>query len=170
MHCIKGEASAGVAALRSVPFVGALVLAACLVGCGSAPKGSRPSESAAVPAVQPAGKLPAPVAARNWQEFKVRAAQRIVDANPNGTYLGKPQQVLLAIPVLEVELNANGSIRRIDVMRKPGQAPETLQLAIDAVRRAAPFGDVSRLPRPWKFAEVFLFNDDRRFKPRTLDE
>jgi hypothetical protein len=38
------------------------------------------------------------------------------------------------------------------------------------VRRAAPFGDVSRLPRPWKFSEVFLFDDNRRFKPRTLDQ
>ena len=38
-----------------------------------------------------------------------------------------------------------------------------------AVHRAAPFGDVSRLPRPWKFVETFLFDDDRRFKPRTLD-
>jgi hypothetical protein len=41
---------------------------------------------------------------------------------------------------------------------------------MDAVRRAAPFGDVSRLPRPWRFAEVFLFDDERRFKPRTLDQ
>jgi hypothetical protein len=55
------------------------------------------------------------------------------------------------------------------MLRKPGQAPDTLQLAIDAMRRAAPFGDVSRLPRPWKFSETFLFNDDRKFKPRTLD-
>ena len=44
-----------------------------------------------------------------------------------------------------------------------------MQIAIDAVRRAAPFGDVSRLPKPWKFTETFLFNDDRKFKPRTLD-
>jgi hypothetical protein len=77
--------------------------------------------------------------------------------------------ILLAIPVLEMELNADGSIRRIDVLRRPGQAPETLQLAMDAVRRAAPFGDVSRLPKPWKFSETFLFNDERKFKPRTLD-
>ncbi|KAI1696427.1 hypothetical protein Ddc_20438 [Ditylenchus destructor] len=33
-----------------------------------------------------------------------------------------------------------------------------------------PYGDLSRLPKPWKFAEVFLFDDDRRFKPRTLDD
>jgi len=78
--------------------------------------------------------------------------------------------ILLAIPVLEIELNSDGSIRRIEVLRKPGQAPETLQMAIDAVRRSAPFGDVSRAPKPWKFAETFLFNNERKFKPRTLDE
>jgi len=33
---------------------------------------------------------------------------------------------------------------------------------VDAVRRAAPFGDVSRLPRPWKFVETFLFDDARK--------
>jgi hypothetical protein len=83
--------------------------------------------------------------------------------------MGKPQDILLAIPVLEIELNANGTVKRINVMRKPGQAPETLQIAIDAVNRAAPFGDVSRLPKPWVFIETFLFNNDHRFKPRTLD-
>ena len=93
----------------------------------------------------------------------------MVAANPNGTYVGTVPDVLLAIPVLEIELNADGSIRRIEVLRPPTQARDTMQLAIDAVRRAAPFGNVSRLPRPWKFAETFLFNDDRKFKPRTLD-
>ena len=44
-----------------------------------------------------------------------------------------------------------------------------MQLAIDAVRRAAPFPPVGHLPRPWKYTEVFLFDDNRRFKPRSLD-
>ena len=56
------------------------------------------------------------------------------------------------------------------MLRHPSQARDTTQLAIDAVRRAAPFGDMSRLSRPWKFTEVFLFNDERRFMPRTLDD
>ena len=63
----------------------------------------------------------------------------------------------------------DGSIRRIEVLRVPRQAQDTVKIATDAVHRAAPFGDVSRLPRPWKFVETFLFADDRRFKPRTLD-
>jgi len=96
-------------------------------------------------------------------------AQRLVAANPERTYTGAAPDPLLAIPVLQVELNADGSVRRIEVLREPRQARDTTQLAIEAVRRAAPYGDVSRLPKPWKFTETFLFDDDRRFKPRTLE-
>jgi hypothetical protein len=93
----------------------------------------------------------------------------MIDANPGRTYTDAAPNPLLAIPVLEIELNGNGSIRRIVVIREPRQAKDTTQLAVAAVRRAAPFGDVSRLPRPWKFTETFLFDDERRFKPRTLE-
>ena len=126
---------------------------------------------APVPApVLGANGLPLPKTPRSAAELRYQAAQRLVAANPGRTYMGKPQEILLAIPVLEIELNADGSIKRIDVRRKPGQAPETLQIAIDAVNRAAPYGDVSHLPKPWTFMETFLFNNDRRFKPRTLDD
>jgi hypothetical protein len=77
---------------------------------------------------------------------------------------------LLAIPVLEVELRSDGQIARINVVRTPTQAEDTVQIAIEAVQKAAPFGDVRKLPRPWKFVEVFLFNDNRQFKPRSLDD
>jgi len=103
-------------------------------------------------------------------ELRQQAARRLVAANPGGTYTGSVPDVLLAIPVLEVEVNSDGSIRRIEVLRHPRQAQDTVQIAIDAVRRAAPFGDVSRASKPWKFTETFLFTDDRKFKPRTLDE
>jgi hypothetical protein len=113
--------------------------------------------------------LAPPKPARSLDHLRRQAAERLVAANPDGTYMGTPPDVLLAIPVLEIELNANGSIKRIEVLRKPRQALDTVDIAIAAVRRAAPFGDVSALPRPWKFTETFLFNDQRRFKPRTLD-
>jgi hypothetical protein len=52
-------------------------------------------------------------------------------------------------------------------LRHPRQARDTTQMAIDAVHRAAPYGSMARDCRvPWKWAEVFLFDDDRRFKPR----
>jgi hypothetical protein len=113
---------------------------------------------------------PQPTAcARDWDDYKLMAGRRMVAANPTGTYTGEVPEPLLAIPVLEIELNADGSVHRVTVQRQPTQATDTVQLAIDAVNRAAPFGDVSHLPRPWTFSEVFLFRDDRRFKPRVLD-
>ena len=139
-----------------------------LAGCSSPMLSSPP---APLPAGRPAVQLPQPGSARNWDELRLHAARRMVAANPGLTYVGEPPDPLLAIPVLEIELNSDGSIRRIEVLRRPRQAEtqDTVQIAIDAVKRAAPFGDVSRLPKPWKFAETFLFNDDRKFKPRTLD-
>lgn len=146
--------------------------ASFLVGCSQAPRA--PSERG--PAAQPpaagapgTAARPAPGPARDWAEYRRRAAERLAQANAERVYLDTPPDILLAIPVLEIELNADGSIRRIEVLRYPGQAKDTTQIAIDAVRRAAPFGSVAHLPKPWKFPETFLFRDDRRFKPRTLD-
>ena len=130
-----------------------------------------PSPPAAPAAPAPARPQPLqpPAAARNWDEFKLQAARRLVQAHPDASYLGPAPEPLLAIPVLEVELNRDGSVRRIQVLRRPGQAVDTVQLAIAAVQRAAPFGPVAHLPRPWRFTETFLFDNQRRFKPRTLD-
>lgn len=127
-----------------------------LAACGGSPRSRGVTETAS-----PQGAA--------WDRFRLQAAQRLVAANPDITYTGPVPEPLLAIPVLEIELRADGSVRDIQVTRVPGQATDTVQIAMEAVRRAAPFGDVSRLPRPWKFTEIFLFDNQRRFKPRTLD-
>ncbi len=122
------------------------------------------------PAVPRRPTLPAPQVPRSLGELKVLAAMRLVAAHPDETYMSPAPEPLLAIPVLEVELHADGRVRNIKVLREPREAKDTVQLAMAAVRRAAPYGDVSRLPRPWNFVEVFLFDDHRRFKPATLDQ
>jgi hypothetical protein len=164
---------------RATAIVSAVTaMAACSLsspdrGPGEGGSAARTSRSAVVAAPPPAGDsrsaLPPPRNARSWAEVREQAAERMVAANPDLTYVGSVPDPLLAIPVLEIELNGDGSIRRIEVLREPRQAKDTLRIAIDAVRRAAPFGDVTRLPRPWKFVETFLFDDSRRFKPRTLE-
>lgn len=179
--------------MRGLRWSGKLALALSLAACGGptqrqpdrppvqeAPRvpGGSPAATPVAPggpvptspAVRRGLPLPAPQAVRSHEDLRRQAAQRLVAANPDGTYMGEVPPELLAIPVLEVELNRDGSIRHIRVLRKPTQAEDTIEVAIAAVRRAAPFGDVSRLPKPWKFVEVFLFDDDRRFKPRTLDD
>jgi hypothetical protein len=162
----------------------AWIVAGCAGSSGEAPGDAR---GGVPPTIRPAAPPPlptvplspaaasrstalgAPRAVRSWVEVRRQAAERLVAANPNITYMGKVPDMLLAIPVLEIELNGDGSVRNIEVLRPPTQAKDTLQIAADAVRRAGPFGDVSKLPRPWKFVETFLFDDSRKFKPRTLD-
>jgi hypothetical protein len=157
----------------------AALLSLALAGCAGGPPApvATPAPAPAAGASAPPAaarapryvKLPPPPAARNWDELKLNAARRLVAAHPDTSYVGTPPEPLLAIPVLEVELNADGSVRRIEVVREPREVKKTIQMAIDAVHRAAPYGDVSKLPRPWRFVEVFLFDDDLRFMPATLD-
>jgi len=167
---------------RRAVAIGSLALA--LAACSGPSVDRAPGEAGDVGRTSPAPTAPSGVAAapgdghralpsprtnRNWNEVRQQAAERIVAANPDITYTRAAPDPLLAIPVLEIELNGDGSIRRIEILREPRQAKDTLKIAVEAVRRAAPFGDVSRLPRPWKFAETFLFDDSRKFKPRTLE-
>ena len=161
----------------------ALALSTVLVvGCGllSPAKEVKPPLTTPPVVAQPAAvpvpaevpivvKLSAPVTSRNWAEVRLQAAHRLVAASPTRSYMKASPPILMAIPILTIELNADGSVRRIEVMRYPSQARDTVQLAIQAVHRAAPFGNVSKLPKPWKFNETFLFNEQRQFKPMTLD-
>lgn len=147
--------------IRSIAgAMGLVTLAAC-----APPRAPSPLGAATPPSLPPNATR-----ARNWDDYKLRVGQRLVAANPDSTYTGVVPEPLLAIPVLEIELNADGSVRRVVVQRQPSQARDTVKLAMAAVDRAAPFGSVAHLPRPWKFSEVFLFRDDRRFKPRVLDQ
>jgi hypothetical protein len=185
--CIEsGEGRPGAVGARRAIAALAICVAACsgpsadrAPGEGDAAARRAPATSANAPAgpgavaTAPAGEarraLAAPKPGRNWAEVRQQAAERLVAANPEITYMGRVPDQLLAIPVLEVELNGDGSVRRIEILREPREAKDTLKIAVEAIRRAAPFGDVSRLPRPWKFTETFLFDDARKFKPRTLD-
>lgn len=154
-----------------------------LAGCAATPRAPEPAPARTAPAVstpaplpspavvaapKPAG-LPPPKAVRSHEELRRQAAERLVMANPAGTFMTQAPTHVLSVVVLEVEVKADGSVRRVNVVRKPRFAPETLQLAIDAIHRAAPFGDVRRMPEPWKFTETFLFEEDRRFKPLSLN-
>jgi hypothetical protein len=153
-----------------------LFVAVFLASCAAppAPAPARPPAPVQAPAAAPA-PAPAPAVvssprARNWDEYSLAMARKVVAINPSQTYTGPVPQPSLAIPVLEIELNSDGSVRSVGVLRQPTQARDTVKIATDAVLRAAPYGDVSHLPKPWKVSEAFLFRDDRRFKPRAMDQ
>lgn len=143
---------------------GALLLTACDT-LDTGPRGTPATVSGTGSVLGPATGR-----SRDWTEYKVRAAQRIHAAAAGETFSGPLPDPLRSIPVLQVNLNRDGTVRDITVLRTPRQSPETLQMAMRAIRRAAPFEPVGHLPRPWQFNETFLYNDDLKFQLRTLVE
>jgi hypothetical protein len=103
-------------------------------------------------------------AANNWTLYRKQAALKIMQANKGASFEGRPPDVLASIPVLSVHLNADGSVRGIDVMRTPQAYPQTVAMAKAAILRAAPFGSVTHLPGPLTFNETFLYNYDLKFQ------
>ncbi len=157
------------AARRSAVGALLLVLGACS-GPPPAPVAPAPSvQPPRPPAIAPEPARPAaPPTLRSQQALERYAAQRLAEVNADKVYHGKPPDILLAVPVLRVDLHPDGRVRRITVLREPKQAKDTIQIAMAAVHKAAPYGDVSKLPEPRMFVETFLFNDARHFKPRGL--
>lgn len=161
----------------------ALALALAITGCAVVKPPAPPPAPAAPPPPPPpppTAPPPPPVAvtppqptvplAANWDEYRRRAADRLLEANPGRSYFFLAPDPLLAIPVVEVHLKEDGSVDQVRVIRVPSRAVDTVRLTEEAVRRAAPFGPVGHLPKPWRFTEVFLFDELRRFKPMSLDQ
>ena len=142
-----------------------------LAGCIGAPAPTvkpLPSKGIVPPAKEPAVAPPTAAKARNWDEYRLTAARRIVQVNSSDGFSGPLPQRLQSIPVLQVQLYRDGSVRRIEVLRTPKFVPHTVKLAMAAVHQAAPFGSVAHLPQPWQFNETFLYNDDLKFQLRSL--
>jgi hypothetical protein len=122
---------------------------------------------APVAAPTPSARPSLPLAA-NWHAYRERAAQMIMKANPQATFAGPLPNPLASIPVLQVQLNADGSVLNIEVLRTPKFEPQTIEMAKVAIARAAPFGPVGNLPKPWQFNETFLYNDALKFQLDSL--
>lgn len=114
------------------------------------------------PAASPSANAPDMLA------YRVQTAKKIVQANSGTTFSGSLPDPMASIPIIEISLNADGSIRGLSVTRTPRFYPETAQMAMAAIRRAAPFGSAAHLPQPWVFNETFLFNDDLKFQLHSL--
>jgi hypothetical protein len=152
--------------------------AVTLAGCANKPlpphiPAPAPATTAPRPATVPQAAPPAVSglpAVRTWAEYRRRAAQMIMAANASSVAAGKLQDPLYGIPVVQIQLNPDGTIRNLDFMRQSKVGPETNNLALQAIRRITSFGSVSNLPGPWQFNETFLYNDGLKFQLRTIVE
>lgn len=126
------------------------------------------------PTTAPASQSPTQASATaypalsNMLEYRRRAAQLMIQANASLYHSGQPPEMWPGICTVTVMLNADGSIRALDLLRASRVSPEINQQALDIVRRTGRFGPVGHLPQPWQFNETFLFTDQGRFALDTV--
>jgi hypothetical protein len=106
----------------------------------------------------------------SWADYRRRAAQIILASNAGANFTGPQPAQWSGIATVTVALNADGSIRAMDLMRGSRISPQVNDLALAAARRVASYGPVSNLPQPWQFNETFLYNDDNKFQLVTIIE
>ena len=119
---------------------------------------------------QAAGEPPWRVAAATTPEaYRQDGALHLYDAYRERVFKGKMPPLLYAIGVLNVAIDARGSVRRLDWMRAPQHAPQVVAEIERMVRAAAPF------PVPVHmggviYTDVWLWDKSGRFQLDTLTE
>ena len=77
--------------------------------------------------------------------------------------------LLYAIGVLQVEVDSQGRVIKLDWMRAPKQAPEVIAEIERTVRLAAPFPQPARLGKV-TYTDTWLWHSSGRFQLDTLTE
>ena len=99
--------------------------------------------------------------------YRKQAAQHLYQRYPEHIYRGMLPPMLYAIGVLQIQLDAQGRVRRLNWLRKPSHAPEVTQEIERSIHAAAPF------PAPGRsvtYTDTWLWDKSGRFQLDTLTE
>ena len=160
--------------------LGMVTLFAALSACTSPPV-SKPVVVAAPP-VAPQPIIMAPVvrpapeplpqvssAAATPRAYRQSGAQHLYALNSDRIYKGRLPPMLKAIGVLNVELDSQGQVTRLDWIRAPRHAPEVMREIERTVRAAAPFPAPARLGKV-VYTDTWLWHASGKFQLDTLTE
>ena len=121
--------------------------------------------------------MPAPVPPANRRvsqattekAYRQDGARAIYAAYPDSIYKGKLPPLLYAVAVVETELDANGNVRDVRMVRAPSHAPEVTAKIRDLIRKASPLPAPARMGAT-KYTDVWLFDKSGKFQLDTLTE
>lgn len=107
--------------------------------------------------------------AETAKAYKVDAARHVYKAYANQIYKGKLPPLVHAIVVLEVDVDANGAVRDILMIRVPTHAPDVTARVKEMIHSVSPMPAPSRMGGA-KFTEVWLVDKSGKFQLDTLTE
>ena len=123
----------------------------------------------AVPARAQTAAVASISSAETIKAYRMDAARHIYRVYADKIYKGKLPPLVHAIVVLEVELDGNGQVRDIHMIRVPTHAPDVTARVREMIQRAAPMPAPSRMGGA-KFTEIWLVDKSGRFQLDALTE
>ena len=153
----------------------ALATLAWLAGCTSPPPPSAPAPAPVARAPAPPAAAPAAPTNRrvsqatNEKAYRQDAARVIYAAYPDSIYKGKLPPLLYAIAVVETEVDSNGNVRDVRMLRAPSHAPEVTARVRELIRKASPLPAPARLGTV-RYTDTWLVDKSGKFQLDTLTE
>jgi periplasmic protein TonB len=146
------------------PAVALATLAAATLFAGSAQ-----AQFSMVPA--PSCKEPAASTQDVEREFRIEASRHLYGCYPMRVFRGKLPPLLYGVMMVEVELDPQGNVVDVGVIRKPA-ADEVAPWVIAMIKRASPFPAPTRLAASGnvKFMETYFVDKSGLFQTHTLTE
>jgi periplasmic protein TonB len=101
--------------------------------------------------------------------YRVDGARHIYAAYPERIYKGKLPPLVHAIVVAEIDVDANGNVRSVNMIRVPTHAPDVTEKVRQMISQVSPLPAPRRLGGA-KYFDVWLVDKSGRFQLDTLTE
>jgi protein TonB len=101
-------------------------------------------------------------------EYRGDGARHIYEAYAGHIYKGKMPPLLYGIAIIETEIDAEGNVVNVTLVRKPA-APEVGPWAMQMIRNSGKFPPPGRMGRV-KYLDIWLVHKSGRFQLDTLTE
>lgn len=153
-------------------------VAALVAACKGAPEAPPPVQDSRTPSAETPGvKGPVPAtqgsartsSAATPRAYRQDAATHLYGLNKERVFKGKLPPLLYAIGVLEVDIDRNGKVTRLNWLRPPKHAPEVVAEIERTVRAAGPFPVPTRMGKV-TYTDTWLWDKSGHFQLDTLTE
>jgi hypothetical protein len=102
-------------------------------------------------------------------DYRSAAARHVYASYPERVLQGKVRANVYAIVVTETDVDAQGKVLAVRVLRQPSHAPEVAPWVVRLVRQATPFPTPATARRT-RYVETWLVDASGQFQVRTLTE
>ena len=146
-----------------LPLVATLALAAALAAPAALAQSNKFSSAPAV-----AGAFKRPSEAQTPLEYRSDGARHIYAAYAKHIHKGKMPPLLYGIAIIETEIDAQGNVQNVRVVRKPAAA-EVEPWAVTMIKAASPFPAPAKMGSV-RYTDIWLVDKSGRFQLDTLTE